>query len=116
MDVSVIICTHNPRPDYLRRVLDALKAQTLPMEQWELLLIDNASSEGLVDVWDLSWHPSAHHIRENELGKTPSVLRGIKESAGELLVLVDDDNVLAPDRSEERRVGKECRGRWSWQD
>jgi len=97
MDVSVIICTHNPRPDYLRRVLDALKAQTLPMEQWELLLIDNASSEGLVDVWDLSWHPSAHHIRENELGKTPAVLRGIKESAGELLVLVDDDNVLAPD-------------------
>ena len=41
MDFSVIICTHNPRSDYLRRVLDALKAQTLLREQWELLLIDN---------------------------------------------------------------------------
>ena len=96
MKLSVLICTHNPRADYLRRVLDALKAQTLPREQWELLLIDNASSERLVDLWDLSWHPSAHHIREDELGKTPAALRGIKESAGELLVLVDDDNVLAP--------------------
>jgi hypothetical protein len=48
----------------LRRVLDALKAQTLPKEQWELLLIDNASKEPLAESWDLSWHPHARHIRE----------------------------------------------------
>jgi hypothetical protein len=94
-DISVIICTHNPRPDYLRRVLDALKAQTLPTEQWELLLIDNASKESLGKNWDLSWHPHARHIREDELGLTPARLRGIKGSTGELLVFVDDDNVLA---------------------
>jgi glycosyltransferase involved in cell wall biosynthesis len=97
MLLSVIICTHNPRADYLRRVLDALKAQTLPKEQWELLLIDNASRECLADAWDLSWHPSARHSREGELGLTPARLRGIKESAGELLVVVDDDNVLSFD-------------------
>jgi glycosyltransferase involved in cell wall biosynthesis len=94
---TVIVCTHNPRADYLLRVLDALKAQTLPLEQWELLLIDNASKEPLVCAWDLSWHPHARHIRENELGLTPSRLRGIRESAGELLVFVDDDNVLGND-------------------
>jgi glycosyltransferase involved in cell wall biosynthesis len=95
MHCSVIICTHNPRPDYLRRVLDALKAQTLPKEQWELLLIDNASKEPLGKNWDLSWHPHARHIREDELGLTPARLRGIKESTGELLIFVDDDNLLA---------------------
>jgi glycosyltransferase involved in cell wall biosynthesis len=95
-DVSTIICTHNPRPDYLRRVLDALKAQTLPQEQWELLLIDNASKETLAAAWDLNWHPNARHIREDEPGLTPARLRGIKESVGELLVFVDDDNVLNP--------------------
>jgi glycosyltransferase involved in cell wall biosynthesis len=42
LKVSVVICTHNSRRGYLVRVLDALKAQTLPREQWELLLIDNA--------------------------------------------------------------------------
>jgi hypothetical protein len=95
--VSVIICTHNPRGDYLRRVLDALKAQTLLKEEWELLLIDNASTEKLAGIWDLSWHPRGRIIREDEVGLTPARLRGIKESTGELLVFVDDDNVLAPD-------------------
>ena len=97
ISISVIICTHNPRPDYLRRVLDALKAQTLPKEQWELLLIDNASKEPLARSWDLSWHPYARQIREDELGLTPARLRGIAEAEGGLLVFIDDDNVLAPD-------------------
>jgi glycosyltransferase involved in cell wall biosynthesis len=95
--ISVIICTHNPRADYLRRVLDALKMQTLPKEQWELLLIDNASKVALANSWDLSWHPHARHVREEELGLTPTRLRGIKEFTGELLVFVDDDNVLGKD-------------------
>ncbi len=95
--VSVILCTHNPRFDYLRRALDALKAQTLPSEQWVLLLIDNASKERLAEAWDISWHPQARHVREDELGLTPARLRGIQESCGELLVFIDDDNVVAPD-------------------
>jgi hypothetical protein len=97
MQLSVIICTHNPRPGYLHRVLDALKAQTLPPEQWELLLIDNASKEPLAGKWDLSWHPHARHVREDELGLTPARLRGIREKKGEILVFIDDDNLLAPD-------------------
>lgn len=97
MILSVIICTHNPRLDYLRRVLDALKVQTLPKEQWELLLIDNSSTEPLAEMIDLSWHPNARHLREDELGLTPTRLRGIRESDGELLVFLDDDNVLAVD-------------------
>ena len=95
--ISVIVCTHNPQPDYLRRVLDALNAQTLPKEEWELLLIDNASETPLAETWGMSWHPRARNIREDELGLTPARLRGIKESGGDILVYVDDDNVLATD-------------------
>lgn len=95
--LSVIICTHNPRPDYLRRVLAALQAQTLPQARWELLLIDNASRAVLGEAWDLSWHVCASHIREEELGLTPARLRGIAEARGDLLVFVDDDNVLDED-------------------
>lgn len=47
-DISVVICTHNPREDYLRRTLEALRIQTLAKERWELLLIDNASKQPLV--------------------------------------------------------------------
>jgi Glycosyl transferase family 2 len=96
ISISVIICTHDPRPDYLRRVLDALKTQTLPKEQWELLLIDNGSKESLSSSWDLSWHPYARHIREDDLGLTPARLRGLTEADGTLLVFIDDDNVPAP--------------------
>lgn len=92
---SVIICSHNPREDYFRRTLDSLQKQTLAFEQWELLLIDNASDQPLAKIWDLSWHPGSRHIREDELGLTPARLRGIKEGGGEILVFVDDDNVLA---------------------
>ena len=97
MDISVIICAHNPRPDYLRRMLDALNAQTLEKREWELLLIDNASDTPLADAWGLSWHPRARHVREDELGLTPARLRGMRESRGDVLVYVDDDNILAPD-------------------
>src|SRR5438132_8045352 len=92
---TVIICTHNPRPEYLRRALEALKMQTLPSRQWELLLIDNASHKKLSDLCDLSWHPNARHIREDELGLTPARLRGITDARGDMLVFIDDDNLLA---------------------
>jgi hypothetical protein len=93
-DLSVLICSHNPRADFLRRTLDALKEQTLPLENWELLLIDNASASPLAASWDLSWHPHARHISEGELGVAVARQRGMREAASDLLVFVDDDNVL----------------------
>ena len=115
MQLSVIICTHNPRLDYLLRTLDALKSQSLPQEQWELLLIDNASKEPLALSWDLTWHLHGRHVREEELGLTPARLRGIKEATGELLVFVDDDNVLTLEYLE-RAVGiaRDCPMLGSW--
>ncbi|MGH9904116.1 MAG: glycosyltransferase [Pyrinomonadaceae bacterium] len=96
-ELSVITCSHNPRADYLTRVIDALKNQTLDKQGWEYLLIDNASAEPLALGTDLSWHPNARHIREEKLGLTFARLRGIKEATGEMLVFVDDDNVLDAD-------------------
>jgi glycosyltransferase involved in cell wall biosynthesis len=97
MQISAIICSHNPRPDHLRRSLESLKAQSLSQQHWELLLVDNASAQNLAQNWDLSWHGNARHIREEELGLTPARLRGIAKAEGDLLVFVDTDNVLAAD-------------------
>jgi glycosyltransferase involved in cell wall biosynthesis len=94
---SVIICTHNPRQDYLQRVLQALENQTLSKDQWELLLIDNASDTFLAKEVDLQWHHLARHIREEKLGLTHARLRGIEESIGDILIFVDDDNILELD-------------------
>lgn len=97
MKISVIICTHDPRAQYLERVLSSLRLQNLPTEQWELLLIDNKSHEILSSNWDLTWHPQSRHIREENLGLIHARLRGIIESSGEILIFVDDDNLLHND-------------------
>ena len=67
-ELSVVICSHNPRKDYLERVLTALRGQTLPLDEWELLLIDNKSNVALGSDVDLSWHPAARIIREDTFG------------------------------------------------
>jgi glycosyltransferase involved in cell wall biosynthesis len=113
--ISIIICTHNPRRDYLDKVLGALQAQTLPFKDWEVLLVDNASSQLLSSGIDISWHPNALHIREEQLGLTPARLRGIRESQAELLIFVDDDNVLDSDYLEETlRISKEFSFLGAW--
>ena len=94
---SVILCTHNPRLDYLQRTLAGLERQTLPREQWELLVIDNASQPPLEGRVDLSFHPQARIVREERLGLTAARLCGIRESAAGVIVFLDDDNVLEPD-------------------
>jgi len=95
--ISVIIPSHNPRPDHLSRVLQALQGQTLITNRWELILIDNASDERLDLKIDLKWHPYARIVREDQLGSLHARLRGFKEATANTLVLVDDDNVLDPD-------------------
>lgn len=96
-ELSVIICSHNPRPDYLRRTLEGLRRQSLSHAHWELLLIDNASDEPLPKTFDLSWHPAGRHFREEKLGLTPARLRAIEEAQSNLLLFVDDDNILDKD-------------------
>src|SRR5712691_4118791 len=95
--LSVIICTHNPRPEYFAKCLKALQAQTVPVDKWELLLVDNASDSAKAPRPDLAWHPRARLACEPQLGLTPARLRGIREANGGLLVFVDDDNVLDAD-------------------
>jgi len=94
--LSAIICSPNPRPDYLRRCFDALKDQTFPRDGWELVVVGSRSDESVAARVDLSWHPAPRIVREEKLGLTPARLRGIRESRGETLIFVDDDNVLDP--------------------
>lgn len=95
--LSVCICTHNPRKDYLERTIESLDRQTLPKNCWELLLIDNASSKAVKENFSLHWHPNARHIHEEKIGLTMARLRAISETKTPSLLFVDDDNVLSED-------------------
>lgn len=95
--ISVIIPTHNPNQTRLQRTLCALKEQTLEQQSWELIVIDNLTSDPkYIHSFDFSWHTSTRIIREECLGLTRARLAGIQNSLGNYLVFVDDDNVLYP--------------------
>ena len=106
--ISVVICTHNPRRDYLQASLDGLRKQTLPATDWEFLLVDNGSTPALGGEIDLSGLPAARIVREEELGLTPARQRGLAEARAEIVLYVDDDNVLDPDYlAHVARMGRE---------
>jgi len=101
LELSVHICTFNPREEHLRRTLEGLKRQTLGLDRWELLLLDNASTTETAKKADLTWHPNAQYILEPKLGKTNALIHAIRHAKAPLLLTVDDDNVLEPDYLEQ---------------
>ena len=94
--ISVVLCTHNPRLDFLQRTLQALREQSLPTEQWELLIVDNASQESVEKKVEICWHPHARVVVEHAVGLTRARQRGIAEARSQLICFVDDDNLLHP--------------------
>ncbi|MDB5143943.1 MAG: glycosyltransferase [Mucilaginibacter sp.] len=92
--LSVIIPTYNPDFQRITKTLNGLKEQTLPVDLWELLIIDNNSSFSISEKIDLSWHPGFRVITEPKQGLTFARIKGFVEAKGEIIVLVDDDNIL----------------------
>lgn len=101
--ISVIICTHNPIIYNLRRVLLGLHKQTLSLDKWELVVVDNSSDIPIEKRIDISWHPNAKIVSEESLGLVRARLKGILETKGDLLVFVDDDNILSAEYLETAR-------------
>lgn len=116
--LTVVLCTHNPRADYLSRTLAGLAEQTLALADWELLIVDNLCDQPIAERRGLGWRADTRIVVEPKLGLTPARLRGIREARGELLVFVDDDNVLDPPYLEHaQRISAEHAflGAWSGQ-
>jgi hypothetical protein len=95
--VSVLLCTHNPREEFLSATMEGLRVQTLAADNWELVLVDNASTSPMSMSESTAWHPNGRVVREGKLGLTHARLRAFAEARADLFVLVDDDNVLKPD-------------------
>lgn len=97
--ISVIVCTYNPDPSVFGRCLSSIATALERIEEAELLIIDNNSAQ---PVERLRLPPElglrkVRFVREEVQGLTPARLRGIRESTGELIVFVDDDNFPRPD-------------------
>ncbi|WP_269527130.1 glycosyltransferase family A protein [Coraliomargarita parva] len=97
MNISILLCTHNPRRDYLEATIESLRELTPTDDAIEFLLVDNASESPLDDSLLKDFPFPYRIVREARLGLTHARVAGFKASRGELLLLVDDDNILEPD-------------------
>ncbi|ADB19236.1 glycosyl transferase family 2 [Pirellula staleyi DSM 6068] len=98
MDVSVILCTWN-RAAILHRTLQSLRSLVVPPRiSWELLVVNNHSSDNTDDV--LARHHGALPIRrlyEARAGKSNAMNTGIAAASGDLLLMTDDDVLVDPE-------------------
>ena len=97
--VSVIIPTFN-RSDMLRQAVTAACKQTLPRDQYEIIVVDNASTDDTRDVVGKlrsSTQTSITYVHESRPGLHWARHAGASAAQGKILAFIDDDCLPEPD-------------------
>ena len=96
--MSVLICTWN-RPDGIRRALEGLAEQTLPSNEFEVVVVDNNSTDNTREVVQSLTgrvpYP-LHYILESRQGKCWALNTGIAAASADIVACLDDDCVPEP--------------------
>jgi glycosyltransferase involved in cell wall biosynthesis len=98
--VTILICCHNAAGRLVPTLRHLLAQQTSGATPWEVLVVDNASSDGTAEVARSVW-PAGHTaplrvISEPRLGLSYARARGLAEARYEYISFVDDDNWVNP--------------------
>lgn len=100
IQISAVICTYN-REKYIRKALDALAVQTLQPEYFEIVVVNNNSTDHSAEKIRefIAAHPELQIVfcNEDQQGLSHARNRGIKESHGRLITFLDDDAIAPPD-------------------
>lgn len=96
LDLSVVVPTYN-QSDLLQESLRALADQTLPKDAYEIVVVDDGSTDQTEEVLR-AFGPPVKVIRfpENR-GRSAARNAGIRAASASLIVLVDSDIIVRPD-------------------
>lgn len=86
--ISVVIPVYNNRAG-LRICLDALASQTLPRDDYEVLVIDNGSTEPYADL--VEEFPQVTWLQEPKPGSYAARNRGIERASAPVIAFTDSD-------------------------
>jgi glycosyltransferase involved in cell wall biosynthesis len=98
MKFSVVIATYNRAAD-LRGTLDSL-ARLRPQGDWEVIVVDNNSTDGTRAVLEsaaAAFPAPLRYVFEREQGRSPALNAGIRLAAGDIIATTDDDVRVEPD-------------------
>lgn len=98
MEASVIVATRN-RARLLEITLQSLAAQTLDRSSFEVLIVDNASTDSTPSVaarWREAGPFVCRTLHEERLGVNHARNRGIAEAQSRVIAFVDDDARAEP--------------------
>ena len=98
MNVSAIIPTFN-RCKYIRRAIDSVLAQTLPVD--EIIVIDDGSTDGTAEAVEEWYGSQVRVIRQENAGVSGARHRGIREAGGTWIAFLDSDDEWPPERNGE---------------
>lgn len=105
--VSVVLCTYN-RCNLVLSTLATLRRQTLSYEQFEVIVIDNGSSDGTINAVHSYVHAGpvqrrgpadiwrVHCLSEPRNGLSYARSTGLRKASGEIVVFLDDDTLADP--------------------
>lgn len=94
MRISVVITTFN-RPDFLQEALIGVSLQEL--SAYEIVIIDDCSTKSYDEVFPLAEKLNARYLKQKSgVGANAARNIGIKESTGDIIAFLDDDDVWLP--------------------
>jgi glycosyltransferase involved in cell wall biosynthesis len=97
--ISGVICTYR-RPEMLKYAMESLLRQTLPSEQYEVIVIDNNSGDKTYSVvrnyQNRAAFPIIYFLEERQ-GLSTARNTGIQHARGEYIAFLDDDAEADPD-------------------
>ena len=100
MIVSVVICSYN-RAAYIGAALDSLYQQTASKENFEVIVVDNNSTDGTEQVFT-QWRGANteghfYYTTETNQGASYARNKGAQLAKADWLCFMDDDAVATPD-------------------
>jgi len=110
------MCTYN-RKKLLERALEALFAQRFPKDQYEIVLIDDGSTDGTGEyVKSLDPPCPLTYVHQQNSGLAKGRNQGIRHANGQIVLFIDDDIVASPNllaehvKTHERHMDHVVRG------